>query len=276
MEWSQLECEAIVADYLVMLSDELKGVSYQKATHRRMLQKKLNNRSEGSIEYKHQNISAILIELGYPYISGYKPAFNYQGLLKQTVELHLGDTAIIEVADALITQDPVFSSNVDWEKVLSDAPVIEQHDFVTPIRDFTPNHYNFTDREKNNRKLGLVGEEFVLEYEKNRLKQSGRNDLAKEIEWTSQEKGDGAGYDIRSFNPDNDTELFIEVKTTKLGKYLPFYVSDNEVEFSKLHQNQYSLYRVYEFRKDPKLFVLNGDVTERVNLYATTYRAGFR
>ncbi|MEE4184203.1 MAG: hypothetical protein V2J12_00400 [Gammaproteobacteria bacterium] len=43
--WSRLECELIVEDYLAMLA-------------------KLDNRSEGSIEYKHQNISAVLIHAG--------------------------------------------------------------------------------------------------------------------------------------------------------------------------------------------------------------------
>ncbi|WP_126454372.1 DUF3883 domain-containing protein [Sulfuriflexus mobilis] len=275
MEWSLLECEVIVADYLDMLGKELKGDSYQKSAHRRLLQTKLNNRSDGSIEYKHQNVSAILIELGYPYISGYKPAFNYQQLLKHTVESNLDNSTITQTADELITQEPDIIQELEWVNVLTDTPVTERVNFQTPVRDFIPRQYNFTDRERQNRKLGVSGEEFVLRYERQRLSKAGREDLVNDVEWTSQVKGDGAGYDIRSFNPDNEAELFIEVKTTKLGKYLPFYISDNEVEFSKLHQEQYSLYRVFEFRKDPKLFILDGDISERINLHATIYRASF-
>lgn len=276
MEWSQIECEAIVVDYLAMLAKELKGEQYKKSSHRRELQSKLNNRSDGSIEYKHQNISAILIEIGYPYISGYKPAFNYQKLLKQTVESHLMGSKIEHVSDNLIESDIVIPNEIAWDDVLTDAPIFEQSTGDNFIREFTPKHYNYTNRERQNKKIGSSGEEFVLQYEKQRLISAGRTDLVNDLEWTSKEKGDGAGYDIRSFNIDTDAELFIEVKTTKLGKYLPFYISDNEVEFSKAYSEQYSLYRVYDFRNTPKLFTLSGDITTKVNLKPSTYRAGFR
>jgi len=276
MEWSQIECEVIVVDYLTMLANELKGEQYKKSSHRRELKSKLNNRSDGSIEYKHQNISAILIEIGYPYISGYKPAFNYQKLLKQTVESHLTGSKIEHVSDNLIESDIVIPNEIAWDNVLTEAPIFEQSTGDNFIREFTPKHYNYTNRERQNKKIGSSGEEFVLQYEKQRLISAGRTDLVNDLEWTSKEKGDGAGYDIRSFNIDTDAELFIEVKTTKLGKYLPFYISDNEVEFSKAYSEQYSLYRVYDFRNTPKLFTLSGDITTKVNLKPSTYRASFR
>lgn len=43
----------------------------------------LNGRSPGAIEFKHANISAILIEIGFPYLDGYKPRGNYQELLRK-------------------------------------------------------------------------------------------------------------------------------------------------------------------------------------------------
>ena len=63
--WTIEEVEAVVADYLHMLTQELAGQSYNKTAHRKVLQAQLQNRSNGSIERKRQNISAILIELGY-------------------------------------------------------------------------------------------------------------------------------------------------------------------------------------------------------------------
>ncbi len=69
--WSNIEVELIIADYFQMLSLELKGDSYSKAEHRRSLIPLLTNRSDGSVEFKHQNISAVLINLGQPYIKGY-------------------------------------------------------------------------------------------------------------------------------------------------------------------------------------------------------------
>ena len=78
--WSHEEVEAIVADYFKMLDNELRGIHYNKTEHRRALSILLNTRSDGSIERKHQNISAVLIDQGFPYIAGYKPLRNYQQL----------------------------------------------------------------------------------------------------------------------------------------------------------------------------------------------------
>ena len=61
-----------------MLTLELQGVTYSKASYRGELMRSLPARSKGSVEYKHQNISAVLTLLGAPHIAGYKPAANFQ------------------------------------------------------------------------------------------------------------------------------------------------------------------------------------------------------
>jgi hypothetical protein len=88
-DWSKREVEAVVRDYFAMLLDELRNVKYSKAEHWRDLSLALEDRSKGSIERKHQNISAILAENGYRWIFGYKPLHNYQKLLKEVVLDHL-------------------------------------------------------------------------------------------------------------------------------------------------------------------------------------------
>jgi hypothetical protein len=102
-DWSREEVEATVADYFAMIEAELAGTRYHKTEHRRQLLPMLDARSEGSIEFKHQNISAVLIALGFPYISGYKPRSNYQHLLYEVVSDRLasnrGLVALVE-ADA--------------------------------------------------------------------------------------------------------------------------------------------------------------------------------
>ncbi len=76
--WTDVENDLIVADYFAMLADDISGRRYSKAEHRRALLPLLNDRSEGSVEFKHQNISAVLKGLGEDWIPGYKPAFNFQ------------------------------------------------------------------------------------------------------------------------------------------------------------------------------------------------------
>jgi len=68
--WSQAEVEATVADYLHMWLLEQAGQSYNKTTHRKALQRKLNDRSDRAVESKHQNISAIVMEHGWQNIPG--------------------------------------------------------------------------------------------------------------------------------------------------------------------------------------------------------------
>ena len=76
--WSDMENDLIVADYFAMLADDFAGRPYSKAEHRRALLPLLNGRSEGSIEFKYQNVSAVLKGLGEDWTPGYKPAFNFQ------------------------------------------------------------------------------------------------------------------------------------------------------------------------------------------------------
>ena len=86
-DWSDREIDLIVTDYFDMLQLERLGQPYVKAERNRALQE-LMGRSRGSIEFKHQNISAVLyFKLGLDWITGYKPMANYQkallGLAKQ-------------------------------------------------------------------------------------------------------------------------------------------------------------------------------------------------
>ena len=73
-DWSGEQNGAIVADYFAMLGADIAGRPYSKAAHNRLLQAVID-RPRGSIEYKHQNISAVLKGLGEDWIPGYKPAF---------------------------------------------------------------------------------------------------------------------------------------------------------------------------------------------------------
>lgn len=91
-DWSDAEVEATVDDYLEMLVAEALGQKYSKAEHRRTLTRKLNpGRTESAIEFKHQNISAVMSKLGLPYIRGYKPRGNYQTQLERVVQRRLQD-----------------------------------------------------------------------------------------------------------------------------------------------------------------------------------------
>jgi hypothetical protein len=256
-DWTREEVEATVADYLAMLADELAGRPYVKAEHRRRLMPLLRDRSEQSVEFKHANISAVLIDLGFPYISGYKPRGNYQRLLREVVADRLtGDRAIQQLAAADATSSSPIPQVPDILKVVTDPPKPMHH--ASEAGTFgTSLGVNYLEIEARNQALGLAGEQFVLLFEKARLASVGREALADKIQHVSREVGDREGFDIRSFEPDGSDRL-IEVKTTKHGRETPFFLSRNEVRVSQSRADRYHLYRLFEFRVNPRMFTLKG------------------
>jgi len=136
---------------------------------------------------------------------------------------------------------------------------------------------DFTSKEVNDKELGLKGEMFVLALERDRLTAGGREDLANKIVHTSQEIGDGAGYDIASYDLDGSPR-HIEVKTTRGGLRSGFYLSPNEHEYAKYSPDTFVLIRVFEF--DPiasvgKYYELEGDPEQYVNLKPVNFFASF-
>ena len=277
-DWTEVEVDAIVEDYFDMLQAELCGDPFNKSAHRRAVAPKLDDRTDGSIERKHQNTSAVLISLGLPYISGYKPLGNYQTLLAREVQ-HFVHThpEFLRVVQTDVDRPADVPALTDILGALVEAP--SDSDFAPGVILDAPATYgartrrtNYLQREMSNASLGLAGEKFVLGFEQERLSRIGDGGLADRIEHVSQTQGDGTGFDIRSFD-DAGADLFIEVKTTRYGKQTPFYISANELAFSREKRSSYGLYRVFEFRAEPKLFVMPGSVDERCALFPTVYRA---
>lgn len=275
MSWSRLEVEATVSDYFHMLVQELAGQSYNKTAHRNALLLKLDNRSAGAVERKHQNISAILIELGCPYISGYKPLSNYQALLREVVEQHLvQDQRFDQAALTALALPAIAPIPIEYSDLVVDAPKPANQVREVPVRDYVPQRRDYLEREARNASLGLAGEEFVLQYEHYRLYQLGKRELADKVEHVSKTKGDGLGFDVLSFEP-TGKERFIEVKTTAFGKQTPFFISRNEVRFAEEHEADYQLYRLFNFRQAPKMFQMAGRVQKHCQLSPVTFVCEF-
>jgi Domain of unknown function (DUF3883) len=274
-DWSREEVEAIVADYLSMLASELSGSAYSKTAHRQALKPALDSRSDQSIEYKHANISAALLDAGFPYISGYKARFNYQGLVAEVVEERLSMHSRLREIAAFDADRPMVLPEVDdILSVLSDAP---QSGVDTKTARDTSSFQrrlstNYIEREAQNRSLGAAGEDFVLAYERARLINAGHEALAAKIEHTSKVRGDHEGYDILSFEY-SGAERLIEVKTTKYGIQTPFFVTRNEVSVSEKNAHRYQIYRMFSFQKTPHLYTLRGSVPETCLLSAATFIA---
>jgi hypothetical protein len=128
------------------------------------------------------------------------------------------------------------------------------------------------EQDASNRKLGRWGEEFVVEFERARLRGLSREDLARRVDWVADTIGDGLGFDVLSYDKDGAEQL-IEVKTTGLGKYHPFFVTATEVRCSEDLPERFRLYRVFDFGRGPRVFVLKGSLRKTCQLEPTQYRA---
>jgi hypothetical protein len=267
--WSDKEIALTVADYIKMLTLELAGQRYNKSAHRRELLQKLNGRSNGAVELKHQNISAVLLDLNCFWIPGYKPRSNYQEALAVYVENWIDSHPDFDRASQAAVKQPAFvPSGVEFSNLLVQAPepstkIQEPHSMYLPNR--TASKRDYLAQEARNSALGNAGELLILEYEEYRLRSAGENVLANRIEHVAKSKGDGIGYDVLSFETSGQ-ERFIEVKTTAFAKETPFYASRNEVSFSADFQDQFQLYRLFEFRKSPKLFSLQGNISHHCQM----------
>jgi hypothetical protein len=143
-----------------------------------------------------------------------------------------------------------------------DPPDRRERRETKQVRERQPARYrrpNYLLMEVRNSALGRAGEQFVLDFERARLIATGRPRLADRVEQVSLTRGDFEGFDILSFDTAGAEQL-IEVKTTRYGAYTPFYVTRNELDRSNEDSDRYHLYRVFAFRKEPKLFRLPGPV----------------
>jgi hypothetical protein len=268
--WKDAELDLIVADYFAMLQADLAGQPYVKAQRNAAL-RELIGRSRSSVEYKHRNISAVLRKLGKEWLPGYAPAANYQNALVDAIDrqlsTHHGFTE---------RPTPIYHPETIDAEVFVAAPALTvDPEKTTPrlnqlIRKFDP-----VERDRLNRALGRAGEEFVLEVEKRRLASAGLHRLVRDVRWIAEEEGDGAGYDILSFDSLGRQRL-IEVKTTNGTATTPFFLSRNEHDTAAARAEDWRLYRVHRFSKEPRIFEIAPPLQDSLILQTESWRASFK
>lgn len=135
--------------------------------------------------------------------------------------------------------------------------------------------YDVAERDARNRRLGKAGEELILYHERQTLAHAGRDDLADKVRWTSEQDGDGFGYDIASFEPDG-RERMIEVKTTNGWERTPFHITRNEMAVAETRRDDWHLVRVWNFARQPKAFSLRPPLSAHIELTPTSFLAALR
>jgi hypothetical protein len=187
----------------------------------------------------------------------------------------------------ILTQDFIYAvaRHLDPETDLDSNDTKEREDFIEtnsfaselsskmdPIN-FRGRTVNYMQNEFENKRIGDLGELWVIKYEIDKLKKAGKDNLVGKIEHISKNEGDGTGYDILSFDSEGNI-MFIEVKTTKGIKDSIFYITRNELERSRIEKENYYVYRLYNFNEQTNradLFIINGDLTNLCSV-PTTYK----
>jgi hypothetical protein len=275
--WKPEEIVPTIEAYFDMVAKELADQHVVKTHVYRDLEAE-GARTWKSYEFKMQNISAVLALNDLPFLKGLLPKRNFQRSLEPLVMAYL-DAHPEKRAD-LVAYGKHRSAQQSLLDLLDADTLVEEpapHYEARPARErtFRAIKVDFASREHACRNLGRSGEDLIVSYEKTRLAAAGRADLAEEVEWSSQIRGDGLGYDIRSFTVEYE-ERFIEVKTTNFDRETPFLITDNELAFSKENPDQYKLYRLFDFGKKPRMYTLTGSMEVACELAPVRFRAWAR
>lgn len=219
--------------------------------------------------YKYELIKKIVLLIDYPYepsrgnIENILQYLTLCNILKEEIlkdnellELHktrLTERDFFDSSFNILTQDVIYAAVrhfAKFEQTSAQQSALKR--LINVAQNFVPgmdeivlkgSFINYIENEKENKRIGDLGELLVLQYEQERLKLFG---VKKMPEHKSKSEGDGLGYDILSYN-EKGTEIFIEVKTTIHASNTPFFITRNELERSKRDSGKYFLYRLYEF-----------------------------
>ncbi len=171
-----------------------------------------------------------------------------------------------------------------WERFI-DLEHINNPDMDNPKEEVEPleTHYRAPRKvdwdvvNKKKQETGLKGEDIVMAVEQDYLNSLGLPDLANRVRHVSKDDGDGSGYDILSFFPD-EREKYIEVKSTSKSSGNSFYLSRNELEFLKNNKEGAQIHRVFNVNDEnddgvPYLQIYTApDILESGQITPTQYK----
>jgi hypothetical protein len=226
------------------------------------------------LEFKFENISAVLNQLELTWLTGYVPAGNYQRRLEDRVlDVLIADRLL---ADALRRLDQAVPLPPPAALATEDVQVEPPAGAVSTAGAYersrlVPGGW-IASHDESNKKLGADGERWVVELEREMLRRGGRADLAARVDHVASRLGDGLGFDVLSFDL-RGNELRIEVKTTRSGRNTPFVLTRNEIRISKEDPGSYRLYRVFDYGPEARVYVLEGDLELVLELTPTQFSA---
>ncbi|MGD8688779.1 MAG: DUF3883 domain-containing protein, partial [Gammaproteobacteria bacterium] len=264
-------------DYLSLLLEDVERGEADAAAFLQRLRERFSERNPDDLRLAAREVSTILCEMGLPFLASFPPVAGHSPTLARAVEGFVGtnpdwvdrlwlpfDSASADLPDRL----------VDPKAVHQPAPEREKgQDVWTPRRSEASGGYaDFVLREASDWGLQAAGVRFALAFESARLRDLGAADRAEAIEVASGVGQAGLGYDLKVPEPGGGHRL-ISVKTTSYGARFPFLVSTAELACSHSNREAFHLYRVYDFARSPRLFILQGPLGDTLLMEQALIRA---
>ena len=210
----------------------------------------------------------------------------FSSMIEEVSTIHLVTTRIplAEYKNYLIrrTIDHNFQSSKKTEELdsirslvknFSKIPSQKPKEIIAPERLYRTARKidNWEDINKKRKITGLKGEEIAVVIEQEFFESIGRKDLAQKVRHVSVEDGDGLGYDVLSFFEDG-RQKYIEVKSTTASLNSPFYLSRNELNFLKEHDEDAFIYRVLVSGEVPQIMSYSSiEILEKNELIPVQY-----
>jgi hypothetical protein len=158
--------------------------------------------------------------------------------------------------------DSYVYESIDEQAVKSEVQlaVFEPRIFKKRRSDSSANSNSGSRRySKKSDKVGKLGEEIVVDFEKNKLIKENRQDLADQVNWHRDDAGNRTpGWDITSFDKDGQ-ELYIEVKASEGQKISDVELTINEwIQAERnIDNNKYKVYLVSDVFANPIIEIID-------------------
>jgi hypothetical protein len=169
-------------------------------------------------------------------------------------------------------QAPLLSEAIEGAAFLNEMPPVS--DLGTGSSGTDSGSMDYTEQQKQLKRIGDRGEAIVLAMERHRLTEANRRDLAHKVTYIA-ERNDNAGFDILSFD-DDGSERPIEVKATR-GKSLErgIYITANEVEAALKLPNYHIYFVFWAMNKHPRVLPVKKPMLDGsgFDLKATVFHA---
>ena len=158
--------------------------------------------------------------------------------------------------------DSYVYESIDEQEIKSEVQlaVFEPRVFKKRKSDSSGNSNSGSRRySKKSDKVGKLGEEIVVEFEKKKLVKENRPDLADKVNWHREDAGNRTpGWDITSFDKDGQ-ELYIEVKASEGQKISDVELTINEWIQAEINidNNKYKVYLVSDVFSNPVIEIID-------------------